>query len=500
MKEFLHKTSLVFKHPFLIVSLAITVALCCFHCWLYWPGYIQDDAQTTLLLDKAGWHPAIMAYLLEIAYSLFGVHVYHFFLLTMIPFYIGMWLMVYSAYLKTKSWLSLLLFVPFFTGNIFYSVIKLGSTSFSMSWICLLYGLTLYAVVSPPIKETKKIFYGFYGVVFMIALLGRQNAILQIWPITFVWIGQYLASKNLSFWKYALHFLSLAFLSGIVSSLLLIGGNKAISHSDKGNVYPATLIIMHQIVGMCAPEMDESCFDPDWWYGSWATDPMRMDRLRKKYKINKQDAEVFSLSYESDVTFKYFTDLKGRYSKWWYAINKYPHNFYQHINYYYVDLWKMGPFLVSPFELNKIYSVRGMINHTVVWHPFSERELEYINKIAKQIPQNELSVNLEGWRYIIDDFIRTYFPSFYSYTFIYICFILMFTGACLFIRNRENLLYLLLLSSSWGGVLSSLIIPLFAPRFITRYMDPVFLCAVISLNVYILIMLTIFKNTKKSNN
>ena len=110
LKNALLKYAKKLNYPFLWVSLMIAIALCTFHCWLYWPGYIQDDAQTTLLLDKAGWHPAIMAYLLEIMYNLFGIHVYNLFLLTILPFYIGIWIIVYSAYLKTKSWFSLLLF------------------------------------------------------------------------------------------------------------------------------------------------------------------------------------------------------------------------------------------------------------------------------------------------------------------------------------------------------------------------------------------------------
>lgn len=489
LKNALLKYAKKLNYPFLWVSLMIAIALCTFHCWLYWPGYIQDDAQTTLLLDKAGWHPAIMAYLLEIMYNLFGIHVYNLFLLTILPFYIGIWIIVYSAYLKTKSWFSLLLFFPCFIGNIFYIFIKLGSTSFSISWICLLYALTLYFVLNPPKNRGKYIFYCIYGIVFIIALLGRQNAILQIWPVTFVWIGWYLSSKDISLGKYLLRFVSLSFLSGILCTLLMVGGNKLISKSDNGAVYPATLIFIHQIVGTCAPEMDESCFDPDWWYGSWATDPDKMIKLKIKYNDYKQDAEPFYLSSYDDVTFKYFTELKGLYSKWWYAITKYPHNFYQHIYFFYLDLWAMAPELVTADDLMGVYSAKSMIKHAKIWHLFSEREMAKIKEIAGKIPEDELYVMLIGNRYKIDTFIRTYYPSFYTNTFIYLCAILMFIGMCLFIKERKNLLYLLLLSSSCGGIVSSLIIPLFCPRFFPRYMEPVYFCAVISLCVYVIILL-----------
>ena len=57
--------------PFYLYSLFITAILFSFQYWLYWPGYIQDDSQTTFLLDKVGWHPVIMAYLVQGMYFLF---------------------------------------------------------------------------------------------------------------------------------------------------------------------------------------------------------------------------------------------------------------------------------------------------------------------------------------------------------------------------------------------------------------------------------------------
>lgn len=489
LKNALLKYAKKLNYPFLWVSLMIAIALCTFHCWLYWPGYIQDDSQTTLLLDKAGWHPAIMAYLTEIAYNLFGIHVYNLFLLTIIPFYLGIWLIVYSAYLKTKSWLSLLLFFPCFIGNIFYIPIKLGSTSFSISWTCLLYGLTAFAIINPPAKKIKYVYYGVYAIVFSIALLGRQNAILQIWPISFVWIGLYLSAKKLPLGKYIIRFIPLAFLSGVFCVALMLGGNKLLSKSDKGNVYPETLIIMHHIVGTCAPEMDESCFEPDWWHRNWAKSPYRMQYLKAKYEFYKQDAEPFSLSSYQDVTFKFFTDLKGRYAKWWYAVTKYPHNFYQHVYFFYLDLWSMDPNLVTPWELQSLYSVKSMLKHAKIWHRFSGREYRKIKEIANKIPKDELFIDWSYKQYKIDAFIRAFYPSFPAYIFIWISMILLSIGIWEFIKNKKEILYLLLISSSCGGVLSSLIIPLFCPRFFPRYMEPVYFCAVISLCVYVIILL-----------
>ena len=477
-----------FKNPFFTVSLLLCISLCFFQLWLYWPGYIQDDSRTTLLLDKSGWHPVIMAYLVEIMHNLFGVHVYNLFLLTMVPFYLGIWIIIYSVYIKTKSWCSLLLIFPCLIGNIFYALIKMGSSSFSLSWGVLLYALTLYMILQPVPQKRSKTFYIFYGIVFIIALLGRQNAILQVWPVTFVWIGLYLAPKELSFGKYFGYFIPLSVLSGIISSILLIGGNSLLSHSDNGKVYPETLIVMHQIVATCAPEMDESCFNPDWWYGDWATDPNRMERLKTKYENFKQDAEVFSLSYEPDVTFKYFTNLEGRYSKLLYAIKKYPNNYWKHVHFFYIDLWQFPPFLVLPEALTEHYSKEGMINHIGIFHQISQRERENYWKIANQIPDNELSLKWTEKKLTIDKYIRENLLSFNMDKFVTACFALFFIGICLFLVKRQNLLNILFVSTTLGSALSWLIIPLFCPREFIRYVEPAIIYTLLSAGLLFIII------------
>ena len=146
MQKYIKNLLLKIKCPFLFISLAITIALCWIHCSIYWPGFIQDDAQTTYLLLKSGWHPVIMADMVEMMYALFGYHIWTLFVLTMFPFYVGVWVIVWAVYKKTKSWWSLLFFFPCFSGNIFFLLIKMGSSSFAASYLFLLWALTLYVV------------------------------------------------------------------------------------------------------------------------------------------------------------------------------------------------------------------------------------------------------------------------------------------------------------------------------------------------------------------
>ncbi|MCQ2740502.1 MAG: hypothetical protein MJ210_00055 [Alphaproteobacteria bacterium] len=476
------------KKLFLGISLAVTAVLFAFHYWLYWPGYIQDDSQTTFLLLKSGWHPVIMAYLIEGMYKLFGYHIYHLFLLTLLPFYLGMWIVVYVASLKTKSWLSLLWFFPFTIGNLFYALIKLGSSSFSGSWVFLLYALTLAMILTLVCQKWKKSFYTFYGLVFVVALLSRHNAIFQVWPVTFVWIAMFLSAKELSFWKYVRQFIGWAFLSGLGCSVLLIGLNKALISSDEGNSYPATLIVMHQIVGACAPDMDETCYRPEWWSEKWSQydSKERMLLLKRKYEDHAMDAEAFSLSYDPDVVFKYFTDLKGHFERLFYAIRKHPQNYYEHINHYFIRMWGLWPNLVSPEKLARVYSEKSMIRHSTIWNPTSEREKEQFYFIAKQMPKNEMTIAWTENQRKIDKFLREDAISLDIIWFIRIAYILLAVGVLVFIKNRNNLMNMLLIAVSGSGFFTALVMPFISPRVYVRYMEPMIFCSVFALGLVLL--------------
>ena len=476
------------ENLFVAISASLILAIFVFQNWLYWPGYIQDDSQTTLLLDKSGWHPAIMAYLLEIAYKLFGVHVYDLFLMITVPFYLGMFIIVYSVYKKTNSWLSILLIFPIFIGNVYYSIIKMSSISFLISWSYLLYAMTLYMVLRFEKKKISKTFYVFYGIVFIIALLSRHTAILHIWPVTFIWIAMFLSAKEYSFWGYIKRFVPLIILSALFCLTVSIGLNFMLAKSDKGHVYPESHIILHQIIGTCAPEMDESCFNPDWWYGKWATDPDRMKHLKEKYKRFREDSEVFSFSNTDDPAFKFFTNLEGRYSKWFYAIRKYPKNYFEHIHFFYIDYWQFHPSFLPSDAYTWKYTKETMLYQVMVFHPISERELKYFESIIDQIPVSERSLQWTDKKAKIEEYMRKNPFSYNMSVFVKTCFVLFLIGFMLFLIKRKNLLNVFLFSISTAGVLNWIFVPPFCPRLFIRYVDPAIVLTVLSLEIFLIIL------------
>ena len=462
------------KHTFLICSLLLVGILFVFHCWMAWPGQSYWDAPMMILLAKNGWHPALIVWMLEGMYALFGVHIYHLLLLYFIPFYFGIWLLMIAIYKKTKSYLSLLLCFPCFIANVYYLLFEMKSTSFSFGWVFLLYASTLYLILSEP---KKKKFFILYSLIFIITLLSRHNAIFQVWPITFVWIGLYLKNKDLKLWPYLKRFIPLSIASGIFCLFLSGIGNQILSVSDNGNTYPATPTLIHQIVGACAPALDESCFSNDWWHPAWQNKPDRMLALDKKYREHPLDADFFASPFKNDIPFKYFTDLKGRFSKWFYGIKKYPFNYLLHVGRYYKAMWLQPVVLPSQGELLRHNYYKRFIDTSLKFNPASAREKAYRSELAYKIPESEFGIKWSDTQLRIDSELRKYLPKVDIIWFIGVNFVFFIIGIVLSIKKRD-ILFLFSITSAFAGILTGIMVPLFVPTPLPRYMMPVIICAI----------------------
>ena len=290
-----------------------------------------------------------------------------------------------------------------------------------------------------------------------------------------------MADKKYSLWKYLWHFCGYSFISGLLCTALLYTLNTSLTRADNGNVYPATQIIVHQIVGACAPDMDESCFNPDWWRGSWKINPKRMRFLKRRYEKNQLSSEPFALRHYAWVPFKIHENLEGRYSKWLYAIIKHPKNYLLHLKRYYEAFWFSDPQLVTQDKLLTVYPKEGMLFIASLWNPASERELKFREQLAEKIPQYEMGIKWNKGEEKIDNFIRTFFPSFNIFWFVCLNFITFIIACIFFFKRQKNVLGFLLFASSVSGVMSCIIIPAFSPIILIRYMNPVIFCSLLSL-------------------
>ena len=185
------------KYIFFSTSFLLIAFLCAVHCWLGWKTFNwTGDTSSIMLLNMCGWHPAILSYMLKFLYFFTGIHAYTFLLLQVIPFHLAIFIMVWAVFKRYNTFWSLALILPFFMRQFYLLPHDLVSSSFSVIWTFLMYSVVLYGILNPNFKSktTKVIYYITVGILFCIALISRQNAIIQVWPVTLILIGIYLRS------------------------------------------------------------------------------------------------------------------------------------------------------------------------------------------------------------------------------------------------------------------------------------------------------------------
>ena len=481
---------------FFCITFGVLACLCTSHCWLGWHTFWWGgDTASMVLLDMCGWHPAIVAWLLKGIYVFTGVHIYPLLLLQIIPFYLAIFIIIWLVYYRWHSIFAFLLLLLFCTRQFYLLPVELLSTSFSAAWVLLLYSLVVYSVLNPLKKRaTKIIFYTITAIVFFVALNSRANAIIQVWPITLIWVGQYLNKKELKIWSYLRKFVFYSFLNGVACITLIFSSNAVMVSSDLENVYPATPTFVHQIVGACVPANDKSCFDESWWTPEWKNMKDRWLALGTKYKEFPLLADAFAASWRPYKPFKHHAKLKDLHKKWIYAITKHPGNFINHILPFYKKMWFLS-YKDEPIIKTKILPDDAFEEASYYPNPLSEREKQQRHELASQIKPAEFRIFWDRKRDFYGRLLTDYGPFVDAIYFVVLNFILFFIGLFLWLKKRWDNDRLLLMGVALGGVLSNILIPLFTPATWIRYMHPVYTCGTVGLCIFIPMAISMVVNS-----
>ena len=475
---------------FFCIGLLIILALGIIHSWLGWHTFEWDgDTAIMALLDLGGWHPVIISWILKFTYFFTGYHIYTFLLLQIIPFYLALFIFVWAIYSKWHSIWSLALLLPFFTIQFYIMPLQLMSTSFSAIWIFLLYSLVLYGVLNPEFKHrwTKWSYCTIVGILFIIALLSRYNAIVQVWPITIIGIGLYLNKKELKTWSYLWRLGVCSFFSGLICIGLVIGLNKALIRTELGGVYPANAMFLGQITGSCIPKMDKTCFDDEWWTEDWIVKKDKMQELKRVYERIPTNSDVLYASWHPNPAFVFYKELKGLHQKWFYAITKYPNNYFKHLSRYYDVMWHKK-WNKRYFLNERVYDPAQFENISYGAHPHSRREISERRKIAKKFNFDELRFYWgEKEKSVVEYVIKyTFLPE--TIWMVYFNFILFLVAFVLWLFKRKNTFILYFLCVSIAGSLSNLIIPVFTSLTLSRYLYPIYLFATIGFCLFVVLL------------
>ncbi|MGX3043839.1 hypothetical protein [Helicobacter sp. T3_23-1056] len=487
--EYMQKIALTRKdYAFLGFAFALCAGICSFSFWLGFPGFHHfGDMLSLIMLDKSGWHPVFYIYIFQLFLSLFGEHIYYFFLFNLIPFYLGIWFLIAGFYLRFKNPFALILIFPTFIGNIYFqNFIPLSNFNLAMLLFCL-YSLLLFIVLVPLDSSKKqkiisKILWILLFVLMFFAILWRHNAIFSVFPAFFVLCYIFLKDRRLAPKLFTKYYVLLIGLSAIGSLSVVIGVPK-ILQTHKG--YPANHLFLHQIAGTCVPANDSSCFNSEWYLPNKNFDNVK--KTYSKFPFNA-DALIFGDTIYDD----YRTFRGGKLSKlqtqWAKSILKYPLNYIKYQSKWFENIWFQNPGWI--FDAKQMQSTR-FVTH------------------FEMFPNKERSIKFSYLREQIYNFC-------YNHKILLNCawgvgvgfVILMLSSAILWRRRKvvfadslcqNNTLLIFAFSVSFATFWSAFFIAAFSPVTDSRYMSPILPMAIVALIGLVAFVMDYLARKKNAN-
>ena len=301
-----------------------------FNFWLFYPGYLSGDWINVMgSLSLNNWHPIMYPYLFKKLISLFGYHIYYALLFNLIPLYLGIYFIILGFWKRFQSKWCLLGILLIFIGNIFFQNIILHSSFSSPMFVFLLWSIVLYQLlVGITYKNSIILFCSF-----IFAILSRHNAIIQVYPIFFIYAYLYIQRlKNCSLLRRFTIYIGLLFIFAGFSVLSSVAIPKIIQEQVR---YPSNHIFLHQIAGACVPHNDESCFKPEWYKkGKTYSD------VETLYNMHPLFADTMTFSKDAPMI---LDKLDGLFAVWLDSILKYPNTYFNHISRFITVMWHREP-------------------------------------------------------------------------------------------------------------------------------------------------------------
>ena len=449
----------------------IGIILFAFQFWLCFPGYYNYPDGYYIMTEAinnvyTNWHPFIIGLTLHILYKIFGYHTFYIFFINLFLWYVGLFLIIISLYYKFKNRLVILLFALSFLANIFFANIThlkdITATLFFFFGVSILIFQMLVDIKNKVLNILINILM-YISLIF--ALLWRHNFIVTIYPIFIVIVYRYL--KNIDNKKYfLLKFCSIILIIAFVLIAIVKISPIFIAKPDNKYEYPPAIIILYHISGCAVPANDGSLI-PDEWY----IKNKNFEDLKQLYYKNNKISLVY-ITLSNDRVFRNLTyddkiKLQEVFIKY---VLKYPLNYIKHIINYSIEF----------------------ITNTYIYIPVDQNSIQGYDygrtDTYKKVFGDQRGIVFDTIRYNVYSFLyvnKIYLTIFY---FVILSIVLFFiTGYIwLFKSNLRNSFLLLSFSLAFSAVATIIIVCLFTPVPIYRYIYPVVIISILSLILFII--------------
>ena len=460
--EFYIRYDAIVNNNFFIISLIITLLLMVFHFWLLRPGYFAyyDDS---FVFAKAvdhqfqNWFPVIIQIFQSTLNKLFGYHTFYIFLVNIICWYIGLYFIVISVYKKLHSKKALLLFLLSFLANIFFMNTTHNKDVTAIMYLWLIYSIVFF-IISFEIKN-KQILIPLsiiLTILLICSLLWRHSMIVTIYPIFILFTYMILKNKFANIKLYAISFISMmlifAFLLIFIFKINPYIWIKDINIAKRTNDATRHLFML-QIVGIAAISNDDSLIPDDWYF-----EGKDFEYTKNLYVNDRVNADL----YKDDVFKLYKIDnLKEVWIKY---ILKHPISYFKHIINYMNVIFRLTTPILNDERIQSKSEMFGFSYY-------------YDNSGITFTPLRKTIYNILYYTLLEINIL----------VFIITAIVIFFISGLTWIFKsdyRSNML-LLVFCSAFASFATSMIVGLFTPLPMYRYIYPVIPMSIISLISFI---------------
>ncbi|MEI0612466.1 hypothetical protein [Brachyspira pilosicoli] len=448
---------------FFAISFIITVLLILFHFWLLQPGYFcyyDDIVAFARAIDGKfrNDYPVIIQLFQTVLNKIFGYHTFYVFLVNIICWYIGLYFIVISVYKKTKLKKSILLFLLSFLANIFFMNTTHNKDITATAYLWLIYSI-MFFIISFEIKNIKILIpiSIILSILLICSLLWRHNMIVTIYPIFILFA--YIILKN-RFNNIKIYFISFLFIMFISAFLLIfiykvnpyiwIKDDNTMKYSQKAST---SHLFMLQIVGTAVLSDDDSFIPKDWYI-----EGKDFEYLKKLYMNNRVNADVYK--YDINIMPFKFYEINNVKEVWIKYIKKHPISYMKHIINYMISMFRVRTPIFDYKSIQCKSDLFGFLdyydNSGITFTPIKE-------KIYNILYYSLLEINV--------------------LVFIIIGILIFFISGLIWIFKSNYRCNLLLLTfcASFSSFATSMIVGLFTPVTMYRYIYPVIPITLISL-------------------
>ena len=425
---------------------------------------IYDNLDIIMMAyHKKYWngHPVFNQVTLNFLYNLIGYSPSYFFIINLICWYLGIFIIITSLYLKYKNKFVFFLILISFIGNIWYAnnyQIK-DITAANYFWLSL---SILFFYILIPIKN-KLINISIISiavVILIIAMISRHNMIVTVYPVFLLFTYMLLDKKKIIdiktyfilFSKFMIVFAIMLVLIFKYQPTLWVRGSRLYSGF--------THHLYYLQIAACASISNDENLIPDKWY----RENINFDSMKEFYFKNNTSADAFGWGATSSI----FVDglsLKEVKKVWIKAIIKHPISITRHIL----------NFANSIFLLNNEFKILFK---------------DYFNLYSERLNENDIpqyNRNVSNTNKQIFDLLYNCIPNINLYVFLVVDIFIFIILILFLIYNHKyiNKIYIFCLSTSFSSIATSIIVVSFTPITILRYIYPIVPITIISIISFI---------------